>query len=252
MASTLPTKVKIGNCGWSYYSPPPGWEERFGSKLQAYAGVFGLVEINSTFYGIPKMPTARKWREEADAVNPKFEFTVKVSRIITHTDKFSSGKSLRIFGVMKDIGRELRAKVLLFQSPESFGPSEGNLENARKFFGKVDPEEFILSWEVRWEDRWGKDVVGRLFSGCGVNQCVDPLRQDCHCAKDVLYCRLHGFGSPMYNYSFSDDELKKVIDKIKSGSAGRGGKRKPAYVLFNNGSCYEDARRLEGMLRVSP
>jgi hypothetical protein len=56
----------------------------------------------------------------------------------------------------------------------------------------------------------------------------------------------------MYNYAFSDDVLKKVIGKIKSGSAGRVGKRKPAYVLFNNGSCYGDARRLEEMLRVSP
>ena len=234
-------KIKIGNCGWSYYNPPEGWEES-GTKLQAYARAFGLVEINSTFYGIPKIETAAKWRQQADEVRKSFEFTVKVSQIITHKDRFSGKASVAAFSLMKKIGHELRAKVLLFQSPDSFMPSEDNLKRACGFFGRIDPEDFILAWEVRWKDDWKREIVGRIFSKYGISQCVDPLRQDCYHSEGVTYYRLHGFGSPMYNYQFSEQELRQLAEKISS-------QRKPVYVLFNNSTCYSDALRLEEIFR---
>jgi uncharacterized protein YecE (DUF72 family) len=238
--------IRIGNCGWSYLDCGAyfeDWEERFDSKLQVYAKLFGLVEINSTFYNIPKLSTAEKWRREADAISKRFEFTLKVSQIITHRDRFSTDLSIRAFGRMKELAEALRARILVFQSPDSFRPTPENMKRVKKFFGKIDRGDLVLVWEVRWQDSWTKEVVSSMFPEIKVNQCVDPLRQECFHAKDIAYYRLHGFGQPsMYSYTFSDSELQNLAGKIRM-------EKRPVYVLFNNGSCYGDALRFAGMMK---
>ena len=239
--------IKVGCCGWGYLNCKQyfdeNWKEKFASKLQAYAKLFQLVEINSTFYRIPKLATAQKWREEVDAVNPDFEFTIKCSRIITHEDKFSSKTSIWAFNQMKRIAKALRAKILLFQTPASFKPVKENLKNVRKFFNSVDREGFILVWEVRWQKDWIPEIVKKLFSELKVNQVVDPFRQDCFFAKDLFYYRLHGLGKPsMYRYKFSNEELKELAKKVKKS-------KKDSYVLFNNVWMYEDSLRFMKILR---
>ncbi len=90
----------VGCCGWGYLREKEFskfLKQKYTSKLQAYAQLFRSVEVNSTFYRIPKLATAEKWRKEADEVNPKFEFTAKASQIITHIDRFGSSKSLDAF-----------------------------------------------------------------------------------------------------------------------------------------------------------
>jgi len=237
-------EIHVGTCGWSYLNAKKylgnNWKQEFKSKLQAYASLFQLVEINSTFYRAPRLSTVKKWRDEADEINPDFEFTVKCSRTITHDDRFSSEASVSAFNLMKQIAKILRAKILLFQTPASFKPTESNIRNAKKFFRNIDKEDFILVWEVRWENEWKKEIVKNMFSELGLNQCVDPLRQDCFCAEELIYYRLHGFGERMYNYQFSMDELRKLVEITKS-------KKKDVYVLFNNVFCFEDAMKFASL-----
>ncbi len=233
--------IKIGNCGWSYLNAQDffgtGWKERFRTKLQAYVSLFDTVEINSTFYRLPKTETAKKWREEADEINPDFEFTVKVSQIITHFDRFSSEKSLFAFKQIEKTAEALRAKVLLFQSPASFKPSEKNIEKVKRFFENIE-RRFLFAWEVRWERDWNKETVSSLFSELKITHCVDPLRQECFHSEKMVYYRLHGFGKPsMYNYSFSEQEIQNIKEKIVS-------QNKPVYVFFNNADCYKNALEL--------
>lgn len=237
--------IKVGNCGWSYLNCVPyfgpGWQKKFASKLQAYAKLFDIVEINSTFYRIPKLSTAEKWRQEVDAINKRFEFTIKVSQLITHKSPFSKS-AFWAFDQMKEVARALRARVLLFQSPAGFKPTKKNLELARKFFSSIDREKFSLVWEVRWAKLWKPEIVEPLFSKLKLNQCVDPFRQDAFYTRDLFYYRLHGFGRPsMYNYNFSDKQLKELAAKVRKI-------KKPTYVLFNNASCYANALTFKKML----
>jgi len=237
--------IKVGNCGWSYLNAKQyfgdEWKDKFLSKLQAYAKLFSLVEINSTFYRIPKITTAQRWRKEVDMVNPDFEFTIKCNQITTHKDKFSSSTSIWAFNQMKQIARALRTRILLLQSPASFKPTKDNLDKVKKFFKKVKREDFVLVWEVRWQKDWTPEIVKELFSELEINQCVDPFRQDCFFSKDVIYYRLHGLGKPsMYNYQFSDEELRQLSEKVKG--------KKDYYILFNNTTCYEDALKFNKIL----
>jgi uncharacterized protein YecE (DUF72 family) len=53
------------------------------------------------------------------------------------------------------------------------------------------------------------------------------------------YYRLHGLhiGNRLdYNYTFSDEELKKVLEMCD---------KKLNYVMFNNSTMYDDAKRLK-------
>ena len=61
-------KVKVGCCGF------PGGRKGYFSQ-------FKLVEVQQTFYKMPKLETAQRWRQESPA---DFEFTLKAWQLITH------------------------------------------------------------------------------------------------------------------------------------------------------------------------
>ncbi|MCL4538144.1 MAG: DUF72 domain-containing protein, partial [Bacteroidetes bacterium] len=201
--------IHIGCCGWSYLNERDFTGEltgKYSSKLQAYANLFDTVEINSTFYRLPRLSTAEKWRREADEINPDFEFTVKAFKGITHLHRFQKNESLNSFEIIKDVCSALRARCVLFQSPASFKPSQENIGNMRAFFDRIDRAGLDIVWEPR--GTW-YDEPGAIESVCAENElvhCVDPFRNDSLTfgRNMIAYFRLHGFGKPtMYRYDFS-------------------------------------------------
>ena len=239
--------MKVGTAGWSYLSPAVraelGVEER--DRLKAYAHLFPVVEVNSTFYRLPRLSTVERWRAKADEVSRAFEFTVKAYQGITHKDPFGP-KAVEWWEEVKEIAKALRAKVVLFQTPASFKPTQENIERARAFFSSIEREGLILAWEVRWQDAWREDIVGPLFEELSIIHVVDPLRQ--HAYGKAGYYRLHGFGRPIYNYSFSREELEKAKGVIEKDMARKAGLRE-AYVIFNNYDMYRDARAFMELLK---
>ncbi len=110
-------KLNVGTSGYSY----KGWKgsfypERIPAKemLGFYASRLLAVEINNTFYRLPKVGVLETW---AGQVPADFRFAIKASRRITH------------FKRLKDVGDEIgfllqttqalgdRLGVLLFQLP---------------------------------------------------------------------------------------------------------------------------------------
>ena len=79
--------VHIGCSGWIYRH----WRELFyPAKLPQrlwyahYADTFSTVELNTSFYHLPRPETFTKWREQAP---PGFRYAVKAPRFITHMKK---------------------------------------------------------------------------------------------------------------------------------------------------------------------
>lgn len=205
-----------------------------------YVHAFPAVEVNSTFYGLPMLRTAERWRAKADSVNTEFEFTLKVLRVVTHFDRFGGAESVKAFEETKKVAEKLRANFLVFQSPASFGPTKENIARARKFFGKIERGDFRLGWEVRWSKDWTREIVEPLFEELDLEHIVDPLRQESFRRK-VGYYRLHGLGERMmYYYTFSDAELKEIAKRVKGAE----------YVFFNNITMGEDAIRFKKMIEV--
>ena len=77
-------KLYVGTSGYSYKP----WKGSFYPEdlparqmLRYYGERFGTVEINSTFYGMPRASVLEGW---ADAVPAGFQFVLKAPRQITH------------------------------------------------------------------------------------------------------------------------------------------------------------------------
>ncbi len=77
-------RIRIGTSGWSY----PAWRGRFyppevtpRTMLAAYAARLDAVEVNATFYRMPRPDTIAAWRAQAP---PGFAFALKAPRPLTH------------------------------------------------------------------------------------------------------------------------------------------------------------------------
>jgi len=220
--------VRIGTCGWSYL--PKKYVSPGESRLVAYAKIFNVAEINSTFYRLPKTSTARAWRKEVDEVNPDFEFTVKVPKLITHVSNFSDTKT---WEKIKAIGEALDAKVMVFQTPKSFGETQDNIKRMKEFFKTAKGFKFAL--EPRG---WSRETIEKLFPKLGLIHIVDPFKEN-PVKQKFNYYRLHGRGNIMYRYRFKDEDLQFLKKRLVRGD----------YLLFNNIFMYDDAMRMMELVK---
>lgn len=239
-------RIIVGCCGWSYLRPKDFNIKDYSHTLVAYARLFNMVEVNSTFYRIPRLATAQNWRDLVDREYKGFEFTVKCSQIITHKARFSEA-SFSAYEQTKEICKALKAELLLFQSPAGFKASDENINRMSRFFKKVKKEGLVFVWEPRgdWYDE--PDKILNLCKEFNIIHCVDPFRNETvfFGKEGLTYFRLHGFGSPsMYNYQFSKEELNTLLKKCKDLE----NKTSVIYVLFNNAACYEDGIKFREML----
>jgi uncharacterized protein YecE (DUF72 family) len=234
-------KVRVGCCGF-----PIGRKDYFSQ--------FKLVEVQQTFYKMPRLETTKRWRQEAPS---DFEFTLKAWQLITHPPasptyrkaglKIPSGAEER-YGFFRPsdevhqaweetrrFAQELEAKVILFQCPPSFKESSENIANMRRFFKSVKDSGFLFVWEPR--GGWSETIIKALCSELGLVHCVDPMEKE-SLYGEPQYFRLHG--GPRYRHSYSQEELKYLKDKI--------GNRK-SYVLFNNLNMHHDALAFDCLMK---
>jgi uncharacterized protein YecE (DUF72 family) len=109
----------VGTSGFSYKE----WKGTFypadlpdKQMLHYYGGRFRTVEINNTFYRMPKPALLEAW---ASDVPPDFRFVLKASQRITHVQRLKNTDDsvsylLEVAGTLKE-----RLGALLFQLPPS-------------------------------------------------------------------------------------------------------------------------------------
>jgi uncharacterized protein YecE (DUF72 family) len=88
-----------------------------GEWLRFYAGRFGAVEVNMTFYHLPREDMLLRWR---DIVPESFRYAVKMWRRITHDKRLRNcSEELALFLRTTDIMDAKRGPILV-QLPPSF------------------------------------------------------------------------------------------------------------------------------------
>ncbi|MFB6132362.1 MAG: DUF72 domain-containing protein [Halanaeroarchaeum sp.] len=152
--------IHVGTCGYQYYDPGDDWQDRYMSKLQAYADRFPVGELNRTFYSLPMVSTAERWREEAVE---DFEFTLKAWQAMTHSWSSPTWNGhrddvpdedtddvgyLQPTDVVVDAWRETKARanaldvdVVVVQTPPGFGATEEHAKNMSELFDRIDRNE---------------------------------------------------------------------------------------------------------------
>jgi len=223
--------IMVGCCGYPL-------------SMKKYYETFSLVELNNTFYQYPKANTVERWRNTAPS---DFEFTVKAHQDISHKHRLKLNQAcMEAFDRMKEICTTLKARILLIQTPASFSPEK--LDDAIKFFHKVERENLALDWETRgeaWNQPETRRRLAQELSEANVSHVTDPFAVAPAFATETAYFRLHGLGERMYYYQYSDNELRRLHENALSFQETR----KRVYVLFNNLAMFDDAVRLQHFLK---
>lgn len=152
--------LTIGTAGWSYDSwvgpfYPGGTLPR--DYLSEYAKYLDAVEINSTFYAIPRASYVQRWAE----VTPEgFLFCPKMVQTVTHEKQLvdAEQETLAFLDTTSLLGEKLGPVVLQFHY--RFGPE--NLEVLRGYLRDF-PDGFRLAVEVR-NRKWLNDEFYRMLS----------------------------------------------------------------------------------------
>ena len=148
----------LGTSGWSYAD----WEGTLyplgttpAGRLAEYVKHFTTVEIDSTFYGTPKVTTVERWRNVA----PRgFLFAAKFPQEVTH-DRNLVGVEAETNAFLRLWALGDRLGPLLFQLPPSFTvEGMGVLED----FLKGLPEGLRYAVEVRHRSWLGSDLPEML------------------------------------------------------------------------------------------
>jgi uncharacterized protein YecE (DUF72 family) len=166
-------KTFIGTSGFSYKE----WRGHFypeGLKpadyLAYYSQKLGSVEINNTFYRLPRQTMLESWAERTPA---SFRFAIKASRRITHIKKLRDTRELLevLGGALEVLGPRLGP--VLFQTPPTLRADLGLL---RDFLDDVAEELAPASgrtkvvFEVR-HPSWCSDEVKTLLRERSVALC---------------------------------------------------------------------------------
>lgn len=259
------SEIKVGTCGYGYWSPPEGWKDKYESKLQAYSEAFEVGELNRTFYKLPMVKTAERWRREAVK---EFEFTLKAWQAITHPtssptwrgkkDKLSE-KQKENFGYLRpneevfdawkqtrERAEALEAEICVLQTSAGFGCSVENEENMRKLLGGIDRGGLEIAWEPRGDWKENTDKVKEICDDLNLIHVVDLLRREPVSDHPISYTRLHGLNPNEYdyNYDYSEEELQELADRLKELADSRD----QVYCMFNNYEMYSNAQRLMEIL----
>jgi uncharacterized protein YecE (DUF72 family) len=237
--------IHIGTSGWHYdHWRGPFYPEELapGKFLSFYLKRFHTVEINNSFYRLPREETLARWR---DTVPPGFVFAVKGSRYITHMKKLQDPRqSLQpLLERVRVLGDKLGP--ILFQLPPRW---RFNLPRLEAFLGAL-PREHRYTMEFR-DVSWINDRAHRVLAQYGVAFCIydfDGFLSPREVTADFVYLRLHGPDGP-YQGQYSARALAGWAGHISEWR--RQGKE--VFCYFDNdeaGYAAQDAWRLQELLR---
>jgi len=225
----------------------------FPIPQKKYVAEFNVVELQSTFYRVPRISTAKKWRESAPI---DFIFTVKAFQGITHSMNSPTWKKSNIkptkghgefkpteevhesWKITKQICEILSAPIAILQTPPTFKDTEENLKNVEAFFDTIDRGKLLIGLEPRG---WQKESIIKICKKFDLIHVTDPFHSLPYYTLNgrISYLRLHGSppGKRMYSYKYTDNDLQKLKEMINEIKA------EEVYVLFNNIYMYEDSKR---------
>ena len=222
----------IGTSGWQYKD----WRERFYPKqipqrawLEYYAERFKLVEINNTFYMLPKPETFDAWRARTP---DDFSFVVKANRYITHIRRLRNAEESidRFMANARRLGDKLGP--ILVQLPPNLQADPSALDACLTRFAEIP-----VSVEFRHDSWYTNETRAVLEKHDAALTLADrgskPITPTWRTA-DWTYLRFHhGLASPIPCYG--DRALQNWVDELAANWSAD----EDVYVFFNNdpGCC---------------
>ena len=213
----------VGTSGYSYKE----WKGNFYPEdlsdkemLRYYGTRLSTVEINNTFYRLPKESVLKSW---ADQVPAQFQFAVKASQKITHMKRLkdAADETEYLLRILRALGSRLGC--ILFQLPPNLKKELPRLEQ----FLKQIPGDTRAAFEFRHAS-WFDDEVLACLKANGCALCIadadDELEIPFVSTARWGYLRLR-------REEYTPGDLKKWMKQVQSQDWER------AFVFFK----HEDA-----------
>jgi len=239
--------IRIGTSGWYY----DHWKGRFyPEKLPKskwfgyYAQHFDTVEVNNTFYHLPKEQTLKNWHSQ---VPENFLYSVKANRYITHIKRLKDASDAleRFFDAVGLLKENLGP--VLYQLPPSLHKDLDLLESFIKLLGKRPSACF----EFRHKS-WYEDDTFELLEKHDAAFCIHDLA-GCETPRIItaqsIYVRFHGT-TGRYSGAYTDKMLAGWAEWIQQNAKFV----KAVYAYFNNdvsGYAVKNAETLLQLLSMS-
>ena len=224
----MAAEIRIGTSGYHYKH----WVGRYypegiksSEMLRHYLEDFDTVELNNTFYKLPKEESFDTWRKSTP---PGFLFAVKGSRFITHMIKLKDPERglVNFLPRAERLGKKLGP--ILWQLPPGW---KVNLERLETFLRHL-PRGQRHTFELR-NETWMTDEVYAILRKYNAAFCIYELagyQSPIEITADWTYIRLHGPTAFKYQGSYSDAQLEEWADRIRAWSR----KLQAIYVYFDN------------------
>jgi uncharacterized protein YecE (DUF72 family) len=185
--------------------------------LGYYASRFPTVEINNTFYRLPKQSVLEEW---ASQVPEEFTFAIKASQRITHHARLKQDAADLVDYLLRTTGSlGSRMGPILFQLPPNL---KKDADRLKAFLGLLPPNRKFV-FEFRHES-WFDDEVVRVLRDRDVAMCIaeqDDFTCPTLCTASWGYLRLHRLD---YDAPALDTWAKSVMGQAWSD----------AYVFFKH------------------
>jgi uncharacterized protein YecE (DUF72 family) len=213
-------KVFAGTSGYAYRE----WRGKFYPEkvqpkemLRFYSQRLPAVEINNTFYQMPKEGVLASWAEQ---VPGDFVFAFKAPQVITHLKRLRnvSSETEYLFRTLKVLGRKLGP--VLFQFPKSFHADRPALKD----FLALIPGNISCAFEFRSPSWLGVEILDLLREkGCSL--CVADTDEDP--ADEIINTATWGY-LRLRRSGYTDADLAQWTERVLSQ------KWKRAFVFFKH------------------
>jgi uncharacterized protein YecE (DUF72 family) len=213
-------KIHVGTSGYGYKA----WKGKFypekiaaGEMLRFYSERFGTVEINNTFYQMPKEEILLSWYGQ---VPEDFIFAIKAPQVITHLKQMrNAGPEMEYLFKSLPVLKRKRGPVL-FQFPRSFRADNAALKD----FLDLIPAGISCAFDFR-SPSWVNAETSGLLRKKGCSLCIEDTdespAEEITSTADWGYLRLR-------RSQYTDDDLSSWIERIFSQ------KWEKAFVFFKH------------------
>jgi len=215
-------ELYVGTSGYSYDE----WKGSFYPEdlsakrmLSFYAERLNAVEINNTFYRLPKASVLEGWAEQ---VTPGFRFSIKASRRITHFARLKPEAREPTEYMMSSVtALGDRLGVVLFQLPPNLKADVARLVEFLEVLPPGAPAAFEFRHES-WHDDGAREAL-RARGAALVCADTEGSPDDAAIVPTATWGYLR-----LRRPDYSDADLSRWVDRVKDAGWER------AYVFFKH------------------